>query len=77
MKMAGPHFNLLQNHGSSGDSPHLLRIRFAQVERRDLMNMQLEEQVLKKLNEPIRYSPQLRGSLADLIDSVKRCSHWH
>ncbi len=31
----------------------------------------LEERVLRKLSEPIRYSPVLKASLADLIQSVK------
>jgi bifunctional non-homologous end joining protein LigD len=37
------------------------------VKRRQL----LEKQVLPKLDEPIRYSPILEGSLKDLIRSVK------
>jgi bifunctional non-homologous end joining protein LigD len=37
------------------------------VRRREL----LEREVLPALSEPVRYSPELRASLADLIQSVK------
>jgi ATP-dependent DNA ligase len=31
----------------------------------------LEREILPKLTEPIRYSPELPGSVSDLIQSVK------
>src|SRR5258708_32264615 len=37
------------------------------IKRREL----LEKRVLPKLSEPVRYSPELKASLKDLIQSVK------
>jgi DNA ligase D-like protein (predicted ligase) len=73
-----PSFNALQNHGSS--TTHLYYYVFdvmitagqdltAQplAERREV----LHRQVLSKLADPIRESPELAASLPDLIQSVK------
>jgi DNA ligase D-like protein (predicted ligase) len=73
-----PSFNALQNYGSSkADLIYyifdvmVLAGKDVMVEplakRRDL----LEKKVLPKLAEPVRYSPALKASLADLIQSVK------
>jgi ATP-dependent DNA ligase len=73
-----PSFNALQNYGSS-QGPLLYYIFDVLIlggedvmgepltKRRGL----LEERVLPKLAEPIRYSSELQGSLADLIECVK------
>jgi ATP-dependent DNA ligase len=73
-----PSFNALQNFGTS--KPDLIYYIFDVMvfagkevmaeplaKRRDL----LEKKVLPKPAEPIRYSPALKASLADLIQSVK------
>jgi DNA ligase D-like protein (predicted ligase) len=73
-----PSFNALQNYGSSKavliyyifDVMVLAgkEVMFEPLAtRRDL----LEKKVLPKLDEPIRYSPALEASLADLVQSVK------
>jgi DNA ligase D-like protein (predicted ligase) len=73
-----PSFNALQNYGSS-KADLIFYIFDVMVlagkdvmfeplaRRRDL----LEKRVLPKLAEPIRYSPALKASLADLVQSVK------
>jgi DNA ligase D-like protein (predicted ligase) len=73
-----PSFNTLQNYGSAG-APLLFYIfdllllngknvmDEPLVKRREL----LERHVLPTLAEPIRYSPELKASLHDLIESVK------
>jgi DNA ligase D-like protein (predicted ligase) len=73
-----PSFNTLQNYGSAG-APLLFYIfdllllngknvmNEPLVKRREL----LERHVLPRLEEPIRYSPELKASLGDLIESVK------
>ena len=73
-----PSFNLLQNYGSADAALvyfvfDLLILNGQNVmtkplsERRSL----LESVVLPKLAEPIRYSPELKAGLLDLIASVK------
>ena len=73
-----PSFNLLQNYGSARAPLHffvfdLLVLNGNGVmaeplaKRREL----LEKRVLPKLSEPVRYSPELKASLKDLIQSVK------
>ena len=73
-----PSFNSLQNYGRAGIPLHFfifdLLILHGQevmgeplVKRREL----LEKHVLPTLADPIRYSPILEASLADLIRSVK------
>jgi bifunctional non-homologous end joining protein LigD len=73
-----PSFNLLQNYGSVA-APivyyafDLLRLRGKDVMNETLTKRRelLKEKVLPKLNEPVRYSPDLDASLQDLIASVK------
>jgi bifunctional non-homologous end joining protein LigD len=73
-----PSFNILQNYGSAGAALHFFVFDLLILEGRDLTGETLvkrrellEEAVLPKLGEPIRYSPELQGSLPDLILSVK------
>src|SRR5215469_2046121 len=78
MKRVGPSFNLLQNYGSA-DAPlvyfvfDLLILNGQHVMTKSLSKRRslLESEVLPKLAEPIRCSPQLKASLPDLIASVK------
>jgi DNA ligase D-like protein (predicted ligase) len=72
-----PSFNLLQNHGSS-KAPlvyyafDLLLLHGKDIMREPLIKRrELLEQVLTKLKEPIRFSPDLEARLPDLIRSVK------
>jgi DNA ligase D-like protein (predicted ligase) len=72
-----PSFNTLQNHGSAG-APllfyifDLLFLNGKNVMEETLMKRRelLERHVLPRLAEPIRYSPELKASLGDLIKSV-------
>jgi DNA ligase D-like protein (predicted ligase) len=72
-----PSFNALQNHG--GSAPLNFYIFDVMIlEGRDLCNETLEvrrhlleTEVLPHLEEPIRYSPALPGSLDDLIRAVR------
>ena len=73
-----PSFNTLQNYGSAGAPLHFYVFDLLVLEGRDVTKETLEtrrrlleERVLPKLSEPIRYSPVLKASLADLIQSVK------
>jgi ATP-dependent DNA ligase len=73
-----PSFNLLQNYGTAG-APivyytfDLLRLRGKDamneplIKRRQLLN----EKVLPKLADPVRFSPDVDANLQDLIASVK------
>jgi DNA ligase D-like protein (predicted ligase) len=72
-----PSFNALQNHGS-GAAPHFYIFDLLILAGKDVMGEPLtkrrellEKRILPKLSEPIRYSPQLPGSLKDLVSSVK------
>jgi bifunctional non-homologous end joining protein LigD len=73
-----PSFNSLQNYGSS-KAPILYYVFDVLVlagkdvmgETLDVRRALLEEHVLPKLADPIRYSPELRGRMADLVQSVK------
>ncbi len=73
-----PSFSALQNYGSS-KAPifyylfdlMVLRGRDVTGETLDARRQLLENEVLPKLLEPVRYSPALPGSMADLIQSVK------
>lgn len=73
-----PSFNVLQNYGSS-NAPIFYYIfdllvlngRDVKGETLDARRELLESKVLTKLTEPIRYSPELKGSMADLIEAVK------
>src|SRR5262249_40967061 len=74
-----PSFNALQNHNSAGTSVFyyifdvMVRagrdVRAEALEtRRDL----LERKILPTLAEPVRYTGELKASLRDLVESVKR-----
>jgi bifunctional non-homologous end joining protein LigD len=73
-----PSFNILQNYGSS-KAPILYYVFDVLVlagkdvmgETLDARRALLEERVLPRLTEPVRYSPELKGSMRDLIQSVK------
>ncbi|MBN9657079.1 MAG: non-homologous end-joining DNA ligase [Acidobacteria bacterium] len=73
-----PSFNALQNHGGAGTPLNYYVFDLLILGGRDVMaeplvrrREMLEREVLPKLSEPVRYSPELRASLADLIQSVK------
>ncbi len=73
-----PSFNTLQNYGSAGAPLHFYVFDLLVLEGRDVTKETLEtrrrlleKHVLPKLSEPIRYSPVLKASLKDLIESVK------
>jgi ATP-dependent DNA ligase len=73
-----PSFNVLQNYGSS-PAPvvfyvfDLMMLQGRDVRRESLVTRRelLEEKVLKKLAEPVRYLPPLDAELPDLVASVK------
>jgi ATP-dependent DNA ligase len=73
-----PSFNRLQNYGSS-TVPIFYYVfdllmysgRDVRSEPLEIRRQMLEAQVLSKLDEPIRYSPALESSLADLVRSVR------
>src|SRR5580658_6887317 len=73
-----PSFNILQNYGAS-KAPILYYIFDLMIlsgidvmgESLESRRALLEREVLPKLADPIRYSPELRGSVADLVQSVK------
>jgi ATP-dependent DNA ligase len=73
-----PSFNTLQNYGSSAAPVFyfvfdLLVLAGRNVTGEPLATRRalLEKRILPKLADPIRQSPELRASLADLIHSVK------
>jgi DNA ligase D-like protein (predicted ligase) len=73
-----PSFNVLQNYRSAGATLHyyvfdllMLNGRDVTIEPLTKRRALLEERVLPKLDEPIRYSPVLEGTLRDLTQSVK------
>lgn len=73
-----PSFNALQNYGGTGTALNyyvfdLLILRGRDVMAEPLVRRRelLEREVLPDLSEPVRYSPELRASLADLIQSAK------
>lgn len=79
MDAAGrPSFSALQNHGSS-KAPilfyafDLLILSGRSVMKEELTTRRelLERRVLPKLLEPVRYSPELKEQLSDLIEAVK------
>jgi DNA ligase D-like protein (predicted ligase) len=73
-----PSFNVLQNYGSSR-APILyyafdllvLAGRSVMDESLDARRELLEKHILSNLRDPIRYSPELRASIADLIRSAR------
>jgi DNA ligase D-like protein (predicted ligase) len=73
-----PSFNTLQNHGSAAVPLHFFIFDLLMLHGRDVMAEPLvkrreliEKHVLPNLADPIRYSPILEATLADLIRSVK------
>ena len=73
-----PSFSALQNFGSAGATLvyyvfdlMVLRGRDGMAEPLDARRALLEAQVLPTLIEPVRYSPELRARMTDLIQSVK------
>src|SRR5665213_3319065 len=67
-----------KNYGSAAASLHFFVFDLLVVKGKDVMaeplvkrRELLEKHVLPKLSEPIRYSPELKASLKDLIQSVK------
>src|ERR1700678_4336487 len=73
-----PSFNTLQNHGSAGVPLHFFIFDLLMLDGRDVMAEPLvkrreliEKHILPNLADPIRYSPILEATLADLIRSVK------
>jgi DNA ligase D-like protein (predicted ligase) len=73
-----PSFNTLQNYGSSGAPLHFFIFDVLILKGKDVMGEPLakrreliEEHVLPKLADPIRYSPVLEGTTNQLIHSVK------
>jgi ATP-dependent DNA ligase len=73
-----PSFNALQNYGSSKADLIFYIFDVMVLAGKDVMGEPLrqrrellENKVLTKLDEPIRYSPALEASLADLVHSVK------
>jgi DNA ligase D-like protein (predicted ligase) len=73
-----PSFNALQNYGSSKAELVFYIFDVMVLAGKDVMAEPLaerreliEKKVLPKLAEPIRYSPTLKASLADLVQSVK------
>jgi ATP-dependent DNA ligase len=75
-----PSFNLLQN-AASGAALHYFIFDVLILKGKDVMGETLEarralleKHVFPKMEEPIRYSPMLVGSLKDLIRSVKASS---
>ena len=73
-----PSFNTLQNYGSSTAPIFYYVFDLLMLAGKDVRSEALERRrellrskVLSKLQEPIRYSPDLDGSLPDLIRSVR------
>jgi DNA ligase D-like protein (predicted ligase) len=73
-----PSFNTLQNYGSSKADLIFYVFDVMVLAGKDVMGEPLrqrrellEKKVLTKLDEPIRYSPALEASLADLVHSIK------
>jgi ATP-dependent DNA ligase len=77
-KSGKPSFNILQNYGSSIAPVYYYIFDLLVLAGQDMMGEPLmtrrallEERILPKLHDPIRYSPQLHASLPDLLRSVK------
>jgi len=73
-----PSFNTLQNYGSSRAPLFYYAFDLLVLSGRSVMHESLdkrrellEKKVLSKVSEPIRYSPALSGSIAELVQSVK------
>ena len=73
-----PSFNILQNYGSS-QAPILYYVFDLLViggmnvmsETLNARRALLEKRILPNLADPVRYSPELKGRMADLVQSVK------
>src|SRR5207253_10364259 len=73
-----PSFNIRQNYRSSHTPVLYYVFDVLVLAGRDLRGLPLsarrdllERNILPKLGEPIRYSPELKASLADLVASVR------
>lgn len=73
-----PSFNMLQNHGSAGAILHFYVFDLLVLNGKDVMREPLakrrellEKRVLPTLSEPVRFSPELKASLQDLVQSVR------
>ena len=73
-----PSFNILQNYGSAkaqilyfAFDVLVLAGRDVRSEPLHIRRELLEKKVMLKLAEPVRFSPELPGSVADLVQSVK------
>jgi DNA ligase D-like protein (predicted ligase) len=73
-----PSFNILQNYGSSEGPLCYYAFDLLVLKGRNLMGETLttrrallEKEVLPRLDDPIRYSPELQASLSELVHSVK------
>lgn len=73
-----PSFNLLQNYGSAGAPIFYYAFDLLILSGKDLMREPLEkrrklleEQVLPKLDGPVRQSPVLNARMTDLVQSVR------
>jgi ATP-dependent DNA ligase len=73
-----PSFSLLQNYGSSAVpivfyafDVMILAGRNVMIEPLSIRRELLEQQILPRLQEPIRYLPELQADLSDLIHAVK------
>src|SRR5438445_2152894 len=73
-----PSFNVLQNYGSSPTAIFYYAFDVLVLRGRDVISEPpvarralLENRILPKLRDPIRYSRELKASLPDLIVSVK------
>jgi ATP-dependent DNA ligase len=73
-----PSFNILQNYGSSKVPIHYYVFDVLVMGGKDVMGETLdarrallETRILPALADPIRYSPELKGSMADLVQSIK------
>ena len=77
-ELGRPSFNILQNYGAS-KAPILYYVFDLMIlsgndvmgESLESRRALLEREVLPKLADPIRYSPELNGSVTDLVQSVK------
>jgi ATP-dependent DNA ligase len=73
-----PSFNALPNYGAAGAALHFYVFDVLILAGRDVIGEPLtkrrellESRILPTLSEPVRYCPQFKASLKDLIQSVK------
>jgi bifunctional non-homologous end joining protein LigD len=74
-----PSFNILQNSGSARTAVFFYVFDLLMLAGRDVMSEPLtarrkllEDQVLTRLDAPVRYSPQFQAPLQDLAESVRK-----